>query len=85
GATARHNIRLRGGQCYALLAVGGQGLNDVDLKLHQGGNQIAADDTRTAFPTVRHCPSSTGRFRVEIEADGGSGRYFYQVFRRSAN
>jgi hypothetical protein len=85
GATARHNIRLQGGQCYAILAVGGQGINNVNLSLNDGGNEISTDNTRTAFPTVRHCPSSNGRFRLEVGAGGGSGRYFYQVFRRTGN
>ncbi len=85
GATAHHTIPLQGGQCYAILAVGGQGLNNVDLSISQGGNEIASDNTRTAFPTVRHCPTSNGRFRIDIGAGDGSGRYFYQVFRRTSN
>ncbi|MBW2460843.1 MAG: hypothetical protein JRH11_04300 [Deltaproteobacteria bacterium] len=85
GANARHNIELEGGQCYAVLAVGGDGFNNVDLTLSQGNNQIARDSTRSAFPSVRHCPTENGRYRIEVGAAGGSGRYFYQVFRRGGS
>jgi hypothetical protein len=85
GAAARHNIQLEGGQCYAILTVGGQGIANVDLSLSQGSNRIATDDTRNAFPTVRHCPTQNGRFRLDVTAGGGSGRYFYQVFRRGGS
>jgi hypothetical protein len=83
GATASHNIQLDGGQCYAILTVGGEGINNVDLSLKDGSNEVATDGSRSAFPTVRHCPSETGRFRLEVAAGAGSGRYFYQIFRRS--
>lgn len=85
GASATHNVELEGGQCYAILAVGGDGFNNVDLKLSQANTQIARDTTRSAFPSVRHCPTEDGRFRIEVGAAGGSGRYFYQVFRRGGS
>jgi len=85
GATARHNIQLEGGHCYAILTVGGQGISNVNLTLNEGSNQLTTDNTRTAFPTVRHCPQQNTRVRLEVAAGGGSGRYFYQVFRRSGS
>jgi hypothetical protein len=84
GASARENLQLTGGQCYAILVVGGEGVNNLDVTLASGSNQVAADTTRTAFPDVRFCPPSTGRYTLNVTAGQGSGRYFYQVFRRGA-
>ena len=84
GQNGRHNIPLEGGQCYAILAVGGEGVNNLDLSLSQGGTAVASDTTRTAFPDVRYCPTSGGRVALQVTATGGSGEYFYQVFRRGA-
>jgi len=62
--------------------VGGQGVNDLDVTLSQGNNQVATDGTRNAFPSVRHCTQGDGRYTLSVRAASGSGDYFYQVFRR---
>lgn len=85
GASSRHNIDLPAGQCYSILVVGGDGVNDLDVTLSQGNTQVATDGSRNAFPSVRHCTQNNGgRFRLEVNATDGSGQYFYQVFRRGA-
>jgi hypothetical protein len=83
GATATHDLQLQGGQCYSLLAVGGDGVNNLDLTLFDGNRSVGTDGTLNAFPSVRHCPERTGRYRLRIQASQGSGEYFYQVFTRS--
>ncbi len=83
-ATASHNIDLVGGQCYAIVVVGGDGVNDIDITLSEGGNQLASDyGSRNAFPSVRHCATHDGRVNVGITAANGSGSYYMQVFSRS--
>lgn len=85
GASARHSITLPAGQCYSILVVGGDGVNDLDVTLSQGNTQVATDGSRNAFPSVRHCTQNNGgRFNLEVNAANGSGTYFYQVFRRGA-
>jgi hypothetical protein len=85
GANATHNVDLTGGQCYAIVVVGGDGVNDLDVTLSQGGNQLASDyGSRNAFPSVRHCAQSDGRYAVTITAANGSGDYHMQVFSRAA-
>lgn len=84
GATAQHDVDLQGGQCYAVLAVGGEGISDLDLSLSQGGSALATDQAVSAFPSVRHCATSTGTYRIDLRAADGQGPYFYQVFRRGA-
>ncbi len=80
GIVRRHPLRLSGGQCYSVLAVGGDGVHDLDLTLSRGGTELASAGTRNAFPSVRFCAESAGRYDIKIRAASGSGGYFYQVF-----
>jgi len=84
-ATRSHNIQLEAGQCYSVLVVGGQGVNDLDVTLKRGNTDLASDGSRTAFPSVRHCATESGRHAIEVKAAAGRGEYFYQVFRRSGS
>ncbi|MFW6052167.1 MAG: hypothetical protein ACODAU_13395 [Myxococcota bacterium] len=84
GASAAHALELDGGQCYTVLVVGGQGINDLDTALIENGREVATDGTHNAFPSLRHCPESDGRYRLQIRAPKGSGEYFYQVFVRQS-
>jgi hypothetical protein len=84
GTEASHNLDLVQGRCYSILVVGGEGLNDIDLTLAQGGTPLTTDGTsRNGFPSVRHCAQTTGRVSLTVKATTGAGQYFYQVFRRS--
>jgi hypothetical protein len=82
GQSRSHNIQLQSGKCYAVVAVGDEGLSNLDLSLSQGETSIATDTTRTAFPEVRHCASESGTYKIKVEAGAGSGSYFYQFFQR---
>lgn len=83
GATATHDVELVAGQCYAIVVVGGDGVNDLDVTLSQGNDQLASDfGSRSAFPSVRHCATRDGRYRIAVSAAIGSGRYHWQVFSR---
>ncbi len=82
GRSATKTLNLPANACFAILAVGGEGVNDLDASLSFGGEQVAADQTRTAFPAVRYCTTRAGRYTLTIRAAGGSGDYFYQVFAR---
>ena len=82
GRTANQTLNLPANACFAILAVGGEGMTDLDASLSLGGQQVAADQTRTAFPAVRYCTTQAGRYTLTIQAAAGSGDYFYQVFAR---
>ncbi|MFK7998461.1 MAG: hypothetical protein AB8H86_02650 [Polyangiales bacterium] len=81
GARGQHEIELSGG-CVAVLVVGGDGVNDLDVTVRSRSGQATGEDSRNAFPSVRFCPSA-GTYTVNVEAAGGSGAYFYQVFERN--
>lgn len=81
GATTTHQLQLRGGQCYSVVVVGGEGVRDLDVTLSQGSTQVASDvGVRNAFPSVRHCASTDGHYTVTVRAASGQGDYVYQVF-----
>ncbi len=82
GASRTHDLQLTGGQCYSVLVVGGDGVNNLDVTLQQGNTPLATDGSRTAFPNVRYCPQQSGEHTLKVEAGTGSGDYFYQIFRR---
>jgi hypothetical protein len=78
-----HALELSAGQCYSVLVVGGEGVHDLDASLLRGSDSVVSDQTRTAFPSVRHCAEQAGRYSLQVTATGGAGEYFYQIFRRS--
>ncbi|MCB9595118.1 MAG: hypothetical protein H6719_20540 [Sandaracinaceae bacterium] len=84
GASASHNVDLAAGQCYAIVAVGGEGITDLDVTLSRGNTQLASDfGSANAFPSIRHCAQTQGRHTIQITASGGSGPYHYQIFSRT--
>ncbi len=84
GASATHEVDLVQGQCYAVVAVGGEGISDLDITLSLGNTQLVSDfGSANAFPSVRHCAQSSGRHTIQITARSGSGSYHYQIFSRS--
>ena len=85
GQSQTHRVQLRSGECYSILAVGGDGVADLGISLKNGAETLTEDQTRNAFPSVRHCAERSGPHTVEVRAATGSGQYFYQVFRRSTS
>ena len=81
GARSQHEIELTGG-CVAVLVVGGDGVNDLDVSVTSRAGQSAGEDSRNAFPSVRFCPGP-GTYTLNVDAASGSGDYFYQVFERN--
>lgn len=82
GSSENHSLELEGGACYAVVVVGEQGLNDVDLNL-VGSGSSAADSSRNAFPSVRACARKNDTYKLHIQAANGSGKYIYQIFKQT--
>lgn len=82
GSSQTHQFTLAGGACYALLAVGERGLNDIGLTLREDGKVVAQDESTTAFPDLRYCSGRSGEYVLQVTAEKGEGRYFFQVFRQ---
>jgi hypothetical protein len=85
GEVRRHRIELEAGACYTAVAVGGSGVQDLDMRVSRGprASQLAGQDNRAnAFPQVQFCPQQGGTHQVELTGVAGTGNYFFQVFRR---
>lgn len=83
GTKETHPVRLEGGRCYALVAVGDEHITDLGLELVKDGQVIVTDLSRNAFPSVRHCPTEGGELEFVVTAKRGRGDYFYQLFERA--
>ena len=85
GEVRRHRVELEGDTCYTIVAVGGAGVRDLDMRVSRStrGSQLAGQDlSSNAFPQVQFCPQSGGIHQVELTGANGTGEYFFQVFRR---
>jgi hypothetical protein len=80
--TRNFGIHLDGGKCYAILAVGDNGVRDLDLLLlDQQGRRLDRDIENDARPVVRVCPKNTGEFQMQVRMYNGSGNFVYAPYR----
>ena len=81
-ATRDVQITLEGGKCYAVLAVGDNGVRDLDLLLLDAGGQTIDRDVQTdPRPIVRVCPTASGTFGMRVRMFSGSGGFVYAAYR----
>jgi hypothetical protein len=67
GRSETHDVRLRGGQAYAILGACDNDCGDLDLfLLDDDGNEIDSDVSTDDFPIVRYSPRRTGEYRVRV-------------------
>lgn len=75
-------LELEGGKCYALLAVGDNGIRDIDLEiLDPTGRPIDRDIEEDARPVVRVCPRTSGAHQMKVKLYRGAGSYVYATYR----
>lgn len=67
-------LTLARAQCVGFVAVGREGLDDIDLAVsNQAGAELVRDDRRDAHPYVRVCLSSPGALYVRVTGARGNG------------
>lgn len=82
GQTRDVELTLEGGKCYAVLAVGDNGVRDLDLLLNDSaGTTIDRDVQTDPRPIVRVCPTTSGAFHVQVRMFSGSGSFVYGAYR----
>lgn len=74
------------GWCYKVVAVGGEGIEDLDVRVFDGNGALIQRDTseepRAVVGTARPiCPSVAASYRVEVRARRGAGPFALQVHR----
>jgi hypothetical protein len=81
GARETRELRLDRGKCWAVVAVGDEGVADVDLVLRSTeGRELARDFDRTAHAVVKTCADHTD-YVAEVRMYAGRGAYALVRFR----
>ena len=82
GETRDFSIELEGGKCYAILAVGDNGVRDLDLAiLDQRGRQLDRDVESDPRPIVRVCADRSGEYTMQVRMYSGAGNFVYSPYR----
>jgi hypothetical protein len=82
GSSQRYRINLEGDKCYAILAVGDNGVRDLDLIVRDADDHIIDRDIEAdARPIVRVCPDHDVEQGIEVRMASGSGRFVYAAYR----
>lgn len=81
----RFQFKGRGGHCYRILSVGGEGITDLDIAVIDSDNRLAtADLSSDAFPIVPPrgflCLKQEETFTIQVAAQQGNGHYALQVW-----
>lgn len=76
GDAARVTARLRGGDCYTVVAFGSDGVKDIDVEvLDDTGEPVASDNTTDNQAAVQVCPDVDGEYQIAVRMAEGSGGY----------
>jgi len=74
------------GWCYKVLGLGGEGVEDLDIRIYDPNDVLLQrDTTRDERPYIGRmrpiCPVVPGTYRVQVRVVAGSGPYVVQVYR----
>ncbi|MGF1469053.1 MAG: hypothetical protein ACFCGT_23250 [Sandaracinaceae bacterium] len=77
---------LRPGWCYKIVAVGGEGIDDIGLRAYRPDGSLVERDITEEPVTVLGverpiCPVQVGQYRIEVRAERGAGPYLVQLYR----
>ncbi|MCA9606783.1 MAG: hypothetical protein KC619_14355, partial [Myxococcales bacterium] len=67
---------LRAGDCYTLVAFGGDGVSDIDLVVKdERGEPVASDNTTDDQAAVQFCPEVDGEYEISVSMEQGGGDF----------
>jgi hypothetical protein len=76
GEVARFATPLRAGDCYTIVAFGGEGVANVDVAvLDETGTELATDRTQDSQAAAQICPEVDGEYQVAVRMASGGGSY----------
>ncbi len=76
GGVARFTTQLRGGDCYTLVAFGGEGVANLDVVvLDETGTELAADRSQDSQAAAQFCPDVDGEYQIAVRMARGNGSY----------
>jgi len=74
-----YNRYLYSGNCYAIVGVGDENVNDLDVIVwDRNWNYVVQDSDSSNVSAVTVCPNRSGTYHIRTKMYSGSG-YFYQV------
>lgn len=80
GREENRPVQLLAGHCYAIVAAGGPGVEDLDLRLlSPSGRPISQDDATDNHPTLRTCPVTSGAHDLQVRMYSGAGDFAVAV------
>jgi hypothetical protein len=75
-----HEFELQAGRCYAIVAAGGPGVDDLDLRLMSpSGRALAQDEATDNHPAIRTCPVTSGSHEIQVRMYSGAGDFAIAV------
>lgn len=77
---------LHTGWCYKVIGRGGEGVNDLDVRVYDPNDVLLQRDTsQDPTPLVGRmrpiCPPASGTYRIELRVVDGEGEYAAQLYR----
>lgn len=76
GAVAHFATQLRAGECYTIVAFGGEGVADLDVVvLDEAGTELASDRTQDQQAAAQICPDVDAEYQVAVRMARGNGGY----------
>jgi hypothetical protein len=76
-------LTLRKDACYRFLAVGGEGIGDLDLRVFSGGKQLAADQGTVTSPVVELCADRDRQAEARLQVNAGGGQWAFGTWARA--
>ena len=80
GENLDRELRLEGGMCYRFVAVGGPGVEDLSMTLHQGSSEVARDVADTSEAVASYCATVETPLRLRIGMAEGAGEVAWALF-----
>ena len=74
GEDLEEEVVLAGGRCYRFIAVGGPGVEDLELHVYQGASEIARDTAMAAEAVASYCATAETPVRVRLRMYRGAGQ-----------
>lgn len=80
GEDLEQEVSLEGGRCYRFLAVGGPGVEDLELHVYQGSSEIARDAAMASEAVASYCATAATPVRVRLRMHAGRGQIAFAPY-----
>ena len=82
GQTKRWTRSLEAGTCYRFVAVGGELVEDLDLKVYSGADLVASDGGAVSTPVAHYCTDADTSVEMRLQMYEGQGQFAIGLYAR---